>query len=395
MSVMRLFAFLGVVVTILGSVHWYLWRRLLVDTALPDSWQVRVGWLMVALALSIPAALLTTRAIPPGPASPLLRLPLTWLGLMFLLLLAVLGAEVPRVVAALGRLATSGDGLADPARRVFLARLLAGAAAFGAFGLGTVSLATAAAGPTLKRLTVPLEGWPAAWEGMTIVQLSDVHVGHTLGRAFLDDLVARVNALEPDVIAITGDLVDGTVTHLGPAVAALGDLRARHGVYFVTGNHEYYAGVEPWLTFLTDIGIRVLRNERVALTKAGESVDLAGVDDLHGSDFGPGHGTDLPKALADRDPQRPVILLAHQPRVVTAAAAHGVSLQLSGHTHGGQLFPFNFLVRLQQPYVSGLHRHGATWIYVSRGTGFWGPPMRLAAPAEITHLTLVAAGRPA
>jgi predicted MPP superfamily phosphohydrolase len=383
-----LIVFLGVIVSILGSVHWYLWRRLLVDTDLPASWQVRVGWLMTALVVSIPTAIAVTRTLPPGPASPLIRVPLTWLGIMFLLFILVLGMEVPRVAALVSRWLAGGDGLTDPGRRLFLERSLAAAATLGAFGLGTVGIASAVAGPTVKRVRVPLAGWPSAWEGMTVVQVSDVHVGHTIGRAFLDDLVARVNALQPDVIAITGDLVDGTVEHLGDAVAALGALNARHGVYFVTGNHEYYAGVEPWLTFLSDLGIRVLRNERVTLDRAGSAIDLAGIDDLHGGDFGRGHGADLPRALANRDPQRPVILLAHQPKAVLEAARHGVTLQLSGHTHGGQMFPFSLLVRLQQPYVSGLHRHEGTWIYVSRGTGFWGPPMRVGAPAEITHLTL-------
>jgi predicted MPP superfamily phosphohydrolase len=251
-------------------------------------------------------------------------------------------------------------------------------------------MASAISGPAVKRVRVPMANWPAAWEGMTVVQLTDVHVGHSLGRDFLDDLVAQVNALEPDIVAITGDLVDGSVEYLGEAVAALGNLQARHGVYFVTGNHEYFSGVEPWLTFLTSLGIRILRNERVALERQGGTIDLAGIDDWMAEGFGNGHGADLPKALAGRDPQRPVILLAHQPRAVLEAARHGVDLQISGHTHGGQLFPFSLLVRLQQPYVSGLHRHGPTWIYVSRGTGYWGPPMRVGAPAEITHLTLVA-----
>jgi predicted MPP superfamily phosphohydrolase len=163
-------------------------------------------------------------------------------------------------------------------------------------------------------------------------------------------------------------------------------------VYFVTGNHEYYAGAESWCAHLTSLGLRVLRNERVEIGTADASFDLAGIDDLSGRHFGPGHGADLPRALSGRDSSRELVLLAHQPRVVVEAEQAGVGLQLSGHTHGGQIWPFNFLVRLQQPVISGLERVGRALIYVSDGTGYWGPPMRLGSRAEITQLTLEAAG---
>jgi predicted MPP superfamily phosphohydrolase len=241
----------------------------------------------------------------------------------------------------------------------------------------------------VKRVTVAVPKLAPGLDGFRIVQLSDVHVGQTIGKGFIEALVAQVNALQPDLIAITGDLVDGSVEHLADAVAPLAGLKARHGVFFVTGNHEYYSGVAEWLPFLTGLGIRVLRNERVAVGHDGMAFDLAGVDDWLAD--GLGHGPDLPKALAGRDPDRPVVLLAHQPRAIFEAARLGVALQLSGHTHGGQIFPFNFLVGLQQPYVSGLHRHGDCQIYVSRGTGYWGPPMRVGAPAEVTCIALVSA----
>ena len=239
---------------------------------------------------------------------------------------------------------------------------------------------------------------PHGMSGYTIVQLSDVHVGPTIGLDFIEQLVATTNALSPDLVVITGDLVDGSVQELGALVAPLAKLRARDGVYFVTGNHEYYSGADSWIKQLKALGVRVLRNERVAIRAAshdgsqnGEGFDLAGVDDWTAHTFGNGHGMDLDRALSGRDQERVLVLLAHQPKAIFQAARAGVDLQLSGHTHGGQLFPFNFLVRLQQPYVDGLHAHGDTLIYVSRGTGYWGPPMRVGAPAEVTHLELVRA----
>jgi predicted MPP superfamily phosphohydrolase len=203
-------------------------------------------------------------------------------------------------------------------------------------------------------------------------------------------VVDSVNALQPDVVAITGDLVDGSVSRLAPHVAPLARLRARHGVFFVTGNHEYYAGVEEWCTHLGELGVRVLRNERVRIGDGEHSFDLAGVDDYAGRHFGHGHGADIERALSGRDETRELVLLAHQPRAVVEAERAGVGLQISGHTHGGQIWPFNYLVRLQQPVTSGLVRFGRSLIYVSNGTGYWGPPMRLGSPAEITQLVLEA-----
>ena len=164
-------------------------------------------------------------------------------------------------------------------------------------------------------------------------------------------------------------------------------LRARHGVFFVTGNHEYYSGAEEWVAFLPTLGIRVLRNERVRVERGGAGFDLVGVDDLFGG-MVPGHGMDLDRALAGRDPEVPAVLLAHQPTVVRQAAPRGVALQLSGHTHGGQIFPFNFLVSLVQPWMHGLHRVDYTTLYVHRGTGYWGPPIRVGAPGEVARIEL-------
>ena len=244
------------------------------------------------------------------------------------------------------------------------------------------------AGPQLTRLTVRIPTWPAALDGFRIVQISDLHIGPILDRRFAADLTARVNALAPDLVAITGDLVDGDVRHVGDEIAPFADLRAPHGVYFVTGNHDYYSGADPWLAEIRAIGVRPLRNERVEIRANDAVFDLAGVDDHRGYLFGPGHGEDVAGALAGRDPDRAVILLAHDPSTFRAASARGVDLQISGHTHGGQIWPFKYLVRLAVTFVAGHYRRGDAQLFVSRGTGYWGPPMRLAAPSEITEIVL-------
>jgi hypothetical protein len=237
---------------------------------------------------------------------------------------------------------------------------------------------------------VAIDRLTKAKSGYRIVQISDVHVGPTIGRDFIEGIVARINALKPDLVAITGDLVDGSVHELAEHVAPLAKLQAKDGVFFVTGNHEYYSGAEAWIAHLGKLGVRVLRNEHVRIG-GDEGFDLAGIDDASAHGMVNGHGADLHKALAGRDASRACVLLAHQPRGIELADTLGVDLQLSGHTHGGQMIPWNFLVRLQQPFVAGLHKLARAQIYVSRGTGYWGPPMRVGAPSEITEIELVPA----
>jgi predicted MPP superfamily phosphohydrolase len=238
---------------------------------------------------------------------------------------------------------------------------------------------------------VALARWPRALDGFRIVQISDLHVGPLLDRRFAADVAARVNALAPDLVAVTGDLVDGSVARVGAEVEPLGAIRARHGVFFVTGNHDYYSGADGWVARVLELGWRALRNERVAIEAEGTGFEIAGVDDHNGRLVEPGGGEDLERALGGRDPGRAVVLLAHDPTTFKRASRIGVDLQLSGHTHGGQIWPFRWFVRAVIPWIEGLHRVGASALYVSRGTGFWGPPMRLGAPAEISELVLRAA----
>jgi predicted MPP superfamily phosphohydrolase len=276
----------------------------------------------------------------------------------------------------------------DPERRTFIARLLAGGVAASALLLGIGGIASARGPVALRRVRVELRRWPEKLAGFTIAQLTDVHVGPTIDGDWLRDVVRRTNEAKPDLVVITGDLVDGSVEALREHVAALADLRAPHGVFFVTGNHEYYSGVDAWIAELERLGVRVLRNEHVTLGDGDARFDLAGVDDWASRRFGNGHGPDLKKALAGRDAAREVILLAHQPKQAPEAAELGVGLQLSGHTHGGQIFPWGLFVRFDQPFVAGLDRLKDLLVYTSRGTGYWGPPMRVGAPSEIALLEL-------
>jgi predicted MPP superfamily phosphohydrolase len=381
--------FFVVALSIFASVHLYIWARLVHAPELGPLWSALLTGLMLALFISIPLTFAFGRRSSSRAALLFVWPGYVWLGTLFLLFVSVLAADLLRAALELGAWLL-GAAPIDAADRLARARLEAGLAA-GVAGLALLVALWSGRKLVIKRVLVPLSRLPAALHGTTIVQLTDVHIGPTLGRTFLDRVVDATNALKPDVVVITGDLVDGSVTRLAEAVAPLARLRARHGVFFVTGNHEYYSGAEPWCAYLTQLGLRVLRNERVRIGSGNESYDLAGIDDLSGRQFGPGQGADLERALLGRDESRELVLLAHQPRVVAEAERAGVGLQISGHTHGGQIWPFHFLVRLQQPVNSGLVRIGRALLYVSNGTGYWGPPMRLGSPAEITELTLQAA----
>ncbi|QHV85469.1 metallophosphoesterase [Streptomyces sp. 604F] len=271
-----------------------------------------------------------------------------------------------------------------PPRRLFVSRIVGGTAA--AVALGTVGAGTYGVlrGPRLKHVTVPLAKLPRAAHGYRIAVVSDVHLGPILGRGHTQRIVDTVNSAQPDLIAVVGDLVDGSVAELGHAAEPLAQLRARDGSYFVTGNHEYFSGAAEWVDHVRELGLRPLENARVE--KAG--FDLAGVNDVAGESYG--QGPDFVRALGDRDRSRASVLLAHQPIVIDEAVEHGVDLQLSGHTHGGQLWPGNLIAGLANPTVEGLERYGDTQLYVSRGAGAWGPPVRVGAPSDITIVQLAA-----
>ncbi|MFI9413007.1 metallophosphoesterase [Nocardia gamkensis] len=268
-------------------------------------------------------------------------------------------------------------------RRVFVSRVVSGAAVAAAAATVGIGAYGVLDGPSVKRVAVPLAKLPRRADGFRIAVVSDVHLGPILGRGFAQRVVRSVNDTQPDLIAVVGDLVDGSVEHLRSAVEPLAGLRARHGAFFVTGNHEYFSGAEQWVEHVQELGMHLLANARTELP----GFDLAGVNDVQGERIG--QGPDFGKALGDRDRARTAVLLAHQPVLIEDAVAHGVDLQLSGHTHGGQLWPGNYLAGLANPTVAGLERYGDTQLYVSRGAGAWGPPVRVGAPSDITVVELV------
>ena len=252
-----------------------------------------------------------------------------------------------------------------------------------------VGLYNARKPPRVKTVDIPLKDLPPALHGFKIAQISDMHIGPTIKRPAMKYVVATINKLDVDVVAITGDLVDGNVYELSRHVAPLAGLRSRHGTFFVTGNHEYYSGVQPWLKYLPTLGVRVLLNEHVILLHHHAPIVLAGVTDFSAASYDTSHRSDVALAITGAPRAAVKVLLAHQPRSAPAAVAAGFDLQISGHTHGGQFLPWNFFVRLQQPFTAGLHRVKNMLVYVSRGTGYWGPPKRFGAPSEITLLRLV------
>ena len=401
--------FLLVVFGVLFGIHFYLWKRLVKDTTTTRRGRWTGTLLIVGAVVLIVGGLFFGRLARPDAARWVAWPAYLWLATMFYLLVLMLAVEIPRLVlrltwarrrpAAEPALVPVGAGpeptagaseppsaagrsVPDPARRLLLARGLAigaGVAAVGTVGYG---VSQAMGPPRLDRVTIPLAKLPRRLDGMRIALVSDIHLGPILGRPHTERIVRMINDLDADLVAIVGDLVDGSVAELGPAAEPLARLRAKHGSYFVTGNHEYFSGYAEWLPEIDSFGVRVLVNERVDV----DGLDLAGVNDVTGGQYE--HGPDFVAALGDRDRARPVVLLAHQPVQVEEAARHGVDLQLSGHTHGGQIQPFGAIVRLQQPVLSGLATINGTKLYVTNGAGFWGPPVRVGAPPQISVVTL-------
>ncbi|MFD4737719.1 metallophosphoesterase [Streptomyces virginiae] len=404
------------VCALLVLVHRWLWIRLVRDTTTPGGRTRRIG---TALAIVLPllsvAALTTGRAGAPFWLQQTVAWPgYLWLAVLLYLTLTMLVAEPIRALslrrlahrdatgpaaerpepvevpaaaapatAPAAPVATESPAVADGlSRRRFVARTVGGAAA--AVALGTVGAGTYGVlrGPSVKRVRVPLAKLPRAAHGFRIAVVSDVHLGPVLGRAHTQRIVDTVNRTQPDLIAIVGDLVDGSVPDLGHAAEPLRLLHARHGSFFVTGNHEYFSGAQQWIDHVRELGLNPLENARKELPH----FDLAGVNDIQGEREG--KGPDFGAALGDRDRTRAAVLLAHQPVVIHDAVRHGVDLQLSGHTHGGQLWPGNYLAELANPTVAGLERYGDTQLYVSRGAGAWGPPVRVGAPSDITVVEL-------
>ena len=389
--------------TIVVFMHYYLWIRKIRDTEVKGAWRFVLTSLMVCGALLIPLSYFLSRKLPRDKFGLIAFIAFLWLGFALYAFLFHSAWDTVRLVSALNKvwryvsklvtkkIETQTDP-SDPERRTFLARTVAATGAFTTFGISVFGVRSAFGEVCTPEVLVRLSRLSPALSGFKIALISDVHFGPILGKDFATYIVEKTNAMKPDLIAITGDLVDGPVNLLKNDVAPLGKLQSKYGVYFVTGNHEYYTpGVIKWLDFLRSFSFCVLGNDHVTIgdSYGAGRFDLAGIYDPRGSISLPDHTPDLPKALEGRNPERELILLAHRPSQVFEAAQADVGLQLSGHTHGGQLWPFGQIVLLNQPYVSGLHQHDKlTQIYVTRGTGFWGPPMRVLAPAEITCIVL-------
>jgi predicted MPP superfamily phosphohydrolase len=372
---------IATVLSILALLHIYLGMRLVPDMALGAG----------ATAAAIVLLLLSCALVPAGLLAPFMRHGkwwdrLAWSGLVAMgLFSSLLVLTFVRDVALLGLAVVSAGSPGFTRRSAVAVPLLA-------LAVTLVGFVNARRVARVVEVDVPIAGLPAALQGYSIAQISDIHVGPTIKRAYLNAIVNRVNALRADAIAITGDLVDGSVQRLSQHTAPLARLSAPDGTFFVTGNHEYYSGAEEWIAEIRRLGLTVLMNEHVVRERDGATVMIAGVADYTAHHFHPLHRSDPHAAAAGAaDDIHVRILLAHQPRSASAAADAGFDLQLSGHTHGGQFFPWNLFVPLQQPYVAGLNRLRELWVYTSRGTGYWGPPKRFGAPSEITLVRLVAA----
>lgn len=387
--------FISVMLTVTFAVHYYFIKRISRDTALPNHWPRFLRRALIALWAVSVISFGAGRFLPLEVGKRVIMGPYIWMGLVPLLFFSLLLFDLLRLFLWLYRRGVQKRPV-DTGRRRFFSRIGAGVSSLATIGMGTAAVATALESPMVKKIEVTLAKLPSGLDGFRIVQLTDLHIGLTLGKSWLRRVVAEVGVLDPDLVAITGDLVDGSPDRLRHHVEELRALRAKFGVFFVTGNHEYYSGAPEWIGEIQRLGIRVLRNETVVVSVGTDSFELAGVDDYSARRILDDHGPDYDKALKDRDPSREVILLAHQPRAVFEAAERGIGLVISGHTHGGQIWPLTYFVGLQQPYSKGLHRHGeTTQIYVSEGTGYWGPPMRLGTTGEITEITLRSKGKTA
>lgn len=385
MTASRLVIWLLIMLGVTGLGHFYVWRRLIRDSELPSGWHRSLTIALAILALSAPVTMAFGRTLPRGQITWIALLAFLWLGLLSNLFSFLVLAEPGRFFFVSLRRPKARE-LENPERRRALKRALSAGVAFTSTAAAGAGIFKALGPFRIAELSIALQRLPKEFDGFRIVQISDIHVGPTIGRPFIEGLVNRVNELGADLVAITGDLVDGSVATLRKHTEPLAELRAPHGAYFVTGNHEYYSGADEWVEELARLGIPTLRNSRVELIRGDARVDLAGVTDHRAGSYG--DGPDLVRALQGRDPGRELILLAHQPAEVENARRHGVGLQLSGHTHGGQFWPWTWVIGMIQPVVRGLARFDDTQVYVNTGTGYWGPPMRTGNPPEITVLTL-------
>lgn len=377
-TVLRFAAFATVALSILGGAHVYIAARVITGLGL-SGMAAKAGWVVAAALFASLFLAFAARKMPLGVARALHLVGYSWMGLFALSLFSVAAVDL---VSALASPWTHSAGW-GPLEVAAVAVLVVPSFVWGAIrALGKAKV---------EKVDVPIANLPAELEGYRIVQVSDLHIGDTMGRAWAQRMVDQVNALSPDAIAITGDVADGSAARIRDDVAPLGGLKAKDGVFFCTGNHEYFNGLGGWLGQMRRFGFQVLLNEHRVIHRGQARLVIAGATDHDGGGFVEGHESRPDLAFEGAPKGAPRILLAHQPRTAYQAGGLGVDLQLSGHTHGGQFFPWKYFVRLQQPVLAGMADIGGVRVYTHRGTGFWGPPVRLMAPPEIAELRLVRA----
>ncbi len=383
-------------VAVLALAHFYIGRRLIRPMRLSR----RATWLawggLIAWWIVIFLSLILTRS--GGP----LTTPFSWIAyvslgllsfLFFLLLIRDILLLLGRAATGIGSLVRRASGGArtqefDRSRRTHLLQIT---------NAGVVGLAASFTGygifearrrPGIVEITVPIARLPKQFVGFRIVQITDVHAGLTVGREWIERVVEEVRGLKPDMIAFTGDVADGMVANLRSTVEPFASLTAPHGKFFITGNHEYYSNAEEWVAEMRRLGYDVLMNEHRLIERGGARIVLGGVTDYTGGNFLPSHRSDPEAAFRDAPTDLTRIFLAHQPKTLRQTETLAFDLMISGHTHGGQFFPWNLATTLDQPYLKGLHLHEGKWVYVSKGTGYWGPPVRVGARSEVTVITL-------
>ena len=395
--------FLLAALTTLALIHGYVGARIIPTLGLNGPWFAG-AWALIVVLTIMPLAMIILRYV--GFENRLTDI-LSWigytsLGFFSLTFLVVLARDLGWVLWTAGAKLVAWLRAVQPAVPAVASEFSAGRRQFIVYamnlgilgltgGLSAYGMFQARRRPTVMEVEVPIRDLPGPLAGLRIVQISDLHVGPTIKRDHVQRVADQVSALKPGLIALTGDLVDGSVDYLSKDVAPLEQLEAPYGKFYVTGNHEYYSGVEHWLTEVDRLGFTCLVNEHHMVAVAGAMLAVAGVTDLNAHQIVPAHATDPDAALANVPDGAFKLLLAHQPGSIYAAHRLGVHLQLSGHTHGGQFRPFDLAVSAAHPYPAGLYDHQGTWIYVNRGTGYWGPALRLGIPSEITVLTLVPA----
>ncbi len=373
---------------VIALAHWYVGWRLIGRSKLPKRGKI-IGWGTVVFVFGLTQVIFLLRRNESVWLDGLSWLAFILLGAFSLVVTFLLIRDIVYlVVRIVQRKQKRSAPEADRGRRRFIIHSsnigLLGLAAV-TTGYGVIASRRRAA---IEQVEIELPNLPDEFDGFRIVQFTDLHVGPTIKRPFVETVVDQLQSLNGDLVVFTGDLVDGSVSWLRDDVAPLGDISAPYGKLFITGNHEYYSGAGQWVNEAERLGFQVLLNEHTTLSRRDDSIVVAGVTDYGAGDYVPDHRSDPLRAFEGAPGNTVRILLAHQPRTIFATEALGIDLQISGHTHGGQFFPWNHLAALNQPYVQGKYRHGNTWVYVSRGTGYWGPPLRVGIPPEVTVLTL-------